>query len=190
MARTTADFEREFLADLQAITGYDLETWMQMIDSSGLQKMPDLIQWIKSEYELNHMQATMLVNISRNDGKPVYSDTAALLDSLFERKEELRPLYEALEAALLETIDGVTFLPKKTYVSITNGREFAVARMMSKEIRVGMDLGDEPFGDYVQKGKGLGAMPRISHMVVVTDLAEIDDKLLGYLQQANGRVNE
>lgn len=113
MARTTADFEREFLTDLQAITGHNLESWMHMIDSTGLQKMPDLIQWIKREHNLNHMQATMLANIYRNDGKPVYSNTAALLDSLFERKETLRPLYEALEAALLETIDGVTFLTQE-----------------------------------------------------------------------------
>ena len=38
-------------------------------------------------------------------------------------------------------------VPTKTYISFRAGREFAVAAIKPKEIRVGMDLGDEKFDE-------------------------------------------
>ncbi len=69
-------------------------------------------------------------------------------------------------------------VPTKTYISYRAGREFAVAVIKPKEIRVGMHLGDEKFDDYVIKIVSLGAMPRISHMVVVNDKKDLSDRLL------------
>ena len=189
MAKTTHDFEQDFLASLTEKTGHDLSTWMGMIESVGLTKIMETIKWIKTEHGLNHMQATFLANIFQNDGKPVYSDADGLTDALFKGKEQWRPVYDALHDAIEQRISGVKFIPKKTYMSIAGKREFAVARMMKKELRVGMDLGKRPFTQIVQKGKGLGAMPRISHMIVVTGNDGVNDELLAYLQQAHDHVH-
>jgi hypothetical protein len=189
MPKTSADYEKEFLDTLTEKTGVDLTTWMGRIEASSLTKNPEIIKWIKADYGLNHLQSNFLAMIFRNGGKPVYSAGDDLMESLFEKKEVWRPVYDVLAQRIAAEIAGVQFLPKKTYVSITGKREFGVARMMTKEIRVGMDLGDEPFGSYVQQGKGLGAMPRISHMIVVKSEDDITDELLAHLKDANEHVN-
>ena len=60
-------------------------------------------------------------------------------------------------------------IPKKTYVSYAAKREFAAINIKSKEIRLGMDLGDQPFTEDLEKAKLTGPMPRISHMIVVRE---------------------
>jgi predicted transport protein len=112
-----------------------------------------------------------------------------MLEALFEKKPALRPLYETLEDRLREAVPDLTVVPAKSYVSFRVGREFACATPMKDRIRVGMDLGDKPFDDYLLPAKSLGAMPRLGHMVEVGEVSEIDDRLLGYLVQANTRVN-
>ena len=189
MPKTTADYEKEFLDTLVEKTGADLPTWMGRIEGNGLTKNPEIIKWIKTDHGLNHMQSNFLATFFRNGGKPVYSAGDELMDSLFNKKEAWRPVYEVLAERIGAEITDVQFIPKKTYVSITGKREFAVARMMTKELRVGMDLGERPFDNYVQQGKGLGAMPRISHMVVVTSTEAINDELLAQLKAANTHVN-
>ena len=39
------------------------------------------------------------------------------------------------------------------------------AVLTKKNIRVGLDLGETPFDDYLQQAKSLGAMPNIKHMI-------------------------
>ena len=64
-----------------------------------------------------------------------------------------------------------------------------MARINKGNVRIGMDLGDRPFDEQVEKAKSLGAMPRISHMVEVSSEAEITDDLIPLLNEANSRVN-
>jgi hypothetical protein len=56
--------------------------------------------------------------------------------------------------------------------------------LTKQNIRVGLDLGDTPFDDYIQKARSLGAMPNLTHMVEVNDSAQVNAHLLGYVQQA------
>ena len=80
-------------------------------------------------------------------------------------------------------------LPTKTYISIDAERCFATVKINPKNIRVGLDLGDRPFDDYVQKAKSLGAMPRISHMVEITSREQVDERLAAQLKAAYHQVH-
>ncbi|MFQ5627893.1 MAG: DUF5655 domain-containing protein [bacterium] len=186
---TSQEFEKKIIDSLQDETGNDLNAWLSEIKKQNFEKRNDIMNWLKKERGLKHSVANTLVMIYFNDGKPVYQDTVSLKDAWFEKKEHLRPLYEQLEKAIAGIDREVNLIEKKLYMSFNGKREFAVASIKSKEIRVGMDLGDTPFDDYLLQAKSLGAMPRISHMVVVTEPADIDGKLTGYLQQAYDRVH-
>lgn len=188
MAKSAQELEQEFLASLEEKTGNDLLGWMEAIRASGQTKTTALTKWLKQEHGLNHLQATMLAGIYLNDGKPVY-DYEVMFDKLFVGKEEQLSLYRELEGLIQSNMSNAKMIPTKTYISIDGERCFATAKINRQNIRVGLDLGDLPFGDYVQKAKGLGAMPRISHMVEVQETADINDALLGYLQQAYDRVH-
>ena len=189
MAKTSGEIEKEFIGSLKASTGNDLKGWLGIIKRTGIEKRNDIINWLKKDKEFGHMNASLLAGIYLNNGQPVYGSEKLLLENQFAKCEEMRPLFEALQKAIKEWDTSVQFVAKKTYVSITKQKEFAAINIKPKELRVGMDLGDKPFDDNVQKSKLTGPMPRISHMVVVSEEKQINSKLFGLLQKADERVN-
>jgi predicted transport protein len=186
--KTAREYEAEFLATIEEKTGKNLETWLAIIQASGQNKQQAILKWLKAEHSLNHSQANMLAGIFLNGGQPVYGDPVGMMNALFEGKESQRPLYDLLENQLQARIPSLQVEPTKGYVSFRADREFACAAITRNEIRLGLDLGDEPFGDYVQKVKGMPTMPRITHMVELRQPADVNDTLLSYLQKAHHRV--
>ena len=184
MARDSQRLEQEFIATARDKTGKDVAEWMGVIQTSGLDKPNAILNWLKTEYKLNHMQANFLSGIYLNDGKPVF-DYEVLFQKLFNGKTDLLPLYRALEKEIRSELPAdVDLIPTKAYISIEGKRCFACATLTKKTIRVGLDLGDTPFDEYVQKAKSLGAMPNLTHMVEIQNEAEVNDRLMGYMQQA------
>jgi hypothetical protein len=188
MAKSAQEFEQEFLATIQEATSHNLEKWMGLLDRTGFSKTKEITDHLKKEHGLNHFQATMLTGIYLNGGKPVY-DYAAMTEKLFQGMEQQKPLFEALSAQLQQAIPESRIVPTKTYFSLNGERCYGAIKVNKTNIRVGLDLGDQPFGDYVQKARSLGTMPRISHMIEIQSEAEITDELLANLKQAYNRVN-
>ncbi len=188
MAKEARELEQAFVKSLAAETGADLAAWMRVLASAGLQKNNEIVKWLKSEKRFNHMQASMLAGIFLNDGEPVFH-YPTLFRKLFAGKEQQRPLYDAIAAKIQAELPSILFIPTKTYVSIEDERVFGCAKISKSNIRVGLDLGDEPFGDYVRKAVGLGAMPNITHMIELRDQAQIDDRLAAHARLAYERAH-
>ncbi len=189
MAKTSGEIEQEFIESLKSTTGKDLSQWLAAIRGSGIEKRNDLINWLKTDQGFGHMNASLLAGIHANGGLPVYASETDLLANQFEKCPEMRPLYEKLQATILQWDPDVTVLPKKTYVSFTKKREFAAVNIKKGELRVGLDLGDTPFADGLEKSKLTGPMPRISHMTIIRSEADLNDRLFQLLKTADGRVN-
>lgn len=190
MAKTSGEFEQEFIQTAKEKTGRSLEQWLPVVKKSGLGKQMEITNWLKAEHKLNHLQAQLLAGLFLNNGKPVYQNEGSLLDNQFAKCEEMRPLYNAVSEMILKHFPDTQVIPKKTYVSFTATREFAAINIKPKEIRLGMDLGDMAFNETVQKTKLSGPMPRISHMAVITDLKQFDKKLMEYLQLSYNRTHK
>jgi hypothetical protein len=183
MAKDSQRLELEFIEKARAQTGKDIPEWMTIIAASGLDKQAVIHKWLRDEHNLNYMQATFLVGIYLNDGKPVY-DYDVLFAKLFAGKEHLQPLYQTLAGALQTRLPEAEFIPTKAYVSIEGKRCFACATLTKTSIRFGLDLGALPFDGYTQKAKSLGAMPNLTHMIEITDAAQVDERLVGFAAQA------
>ncbi|MCY4106319.1 MAG: DUF5655 domain-containing protein [Chloroflexi bacterium] len=188
MAKEAREIEQNFIATLSEETGADLQAWLQTLKATGLQKNNEIVKWLKSEQGFNHMQATLLSGIYLNDGASVYH-YPTLFRKLFTGKEQQRPLYDAIVAAIQAEIPATLFIPTKTYVSLEDQRVFGCAKINQTNIRLGLDLGDEPFGDYLRKGVGLGAMPNITHMIELNAESAIDASLAHYARQAYERAH-
>lgn len=189
MAKTSQEIEKEFIDGLKASTGKDLKGWMAEIKKSGPEKRNDAIAWLKSKHGFGHMNASLLMGIHTNGGKPVYASSDVLLDNQFAKCEEMRPLYESLCRFVSKADPEAAFVVKKTYVSITRKREYAAVNVRKGELRVGMDLGSAPFSGGVEKSKLTGPMPRISHMVTVRSESDLTGAFAKLLKTANQRVN-
>ncbi|MBK9527702.1 MAG: DUF4287 domain-containing protein [Acidobacteria bacterium] len=187
--KTSGEFEKEFMDGLDSSTGKDLGTWLKILDSFNSKKRNEVIAWLKDEHKFNHMHASLLAGIHANGGKPVYASTDNLLDDQFVRAADMRPLYDAFVAFIAKSFPNATFLPKKTYVSVLENREFGAVNIKKAELRIGLDLGDRPFDEKVEKAKLTGPMPRISHMVVATDESRFDNELVGLLKESYFRCH-
>jgi hypothetical protein len=189
MARDSQRLEQELITTAKEKTGRDVPEWMKVIEETGLDKPNAILKWLKDEHKLNHSQANFLSGIYLNDGKPVF-DYEVMFAKLFEGKADLLPTYQALEQQVKVRLPDVDLVPTKAYLSIEGKRVFGCATLAKQLIRVGLDLGDEPFGDYVLKAKSLGAMPNVTHMVEIAQPADVNDKLLGYVEKAYKRVHK
>lgn len=189
MAKDSQRLEQELIATAKEKTGHTVEEWMPIIKASGLSKQTEMVKWMKETHSLNHMQAQFLVGMYGNDGKPVY-DYEVMFAKLFAGKDHLMPAYHALEEQVTGALDDVVFVPTLNYVSIEGKKIFACATFMKDVIRVGLDLGAEPFGAVVQKAKGLGAMPNLSHMIEIKEADTVTPELVGFVQQAYDRVHQ
>ena len=187
--KTSGEFEKEFMDTLKASTGKDLNAWMKVIDAFGSKKRNEVIAWLKAEHGFGHMNASLLGGVHANGGKPVYASTTDLLDNQFAKAAEMRPLYEAFTAFVAANFPTASILPKKTYVSVLENREFGAVNIKPKELRIGLDLGDRPFDEKVEKAKLTGPMPRISHMTVITDKSQLNGDLADLLRLSHGRCH-
>jgi predicted transport protein len=190
MAKTSGEIEKEFIDGLKASTGKDLNSWLTLIGKGGIQKRNEIIDWLKKDRGFGHMNASLLTGIYLNNGKPVYGSEENLLENQFVKCEEMRPLFGKVSSEILKQITGTQMIPKKTYVSFTAKREFAAINIKPKELRLGLDLGDLPFNDLIQKTKLTGPMPRISHMVVLTNESKLNKQFFECLLQSFHRVNK
>jgi predicted transport protein len=187
MAKTSGELEQEFVQTAKEKTGKTVEQWLPVIKASQLSKQMEIINWLKSEHRFNHLQATLLAGLYLNNGKPVYQDENNLLENQFVKCEAMRPLFESVSSKILTLFPDTKLIPKKTYLSYTATKEFAAINIKPNEIRLGMDLGDTPFTETLQKSKLSGPMPRISHMVIITDISQLDKKQIDYLQSSYNR---
>ncbi len=187
--KTSGEFEKEFMDGLEAATGTNLAAWLKILDDHPTKKRNEVIAWLKSEHAFGHMNASLLAGIHANGGKPVYADTGDLLEAQFAKAPEMRPLYESFIAFVSKNFPGASSLPKKTYVSVLENREFAAVNVKTKELRIGMDLGDRPFDDKIEKAKLSGPMPRISHMFVLTDASQLDSDIVEVLKASHSRCH-
>ncbi len=187
--KTSGEFEKEFMDGLKGSTGKDLNAWMKTIDGFGATKRNEVISKLKSEHGFGHMNASLLAGIHANGGKPVYQSTDNLLDAQFAKAADMKPLYETFLEFVKTNFPNSSVLPKKTYISILENREFAAVNIKPKELRIGLDLGDKPFDDKIEKAKLSGPMPRISHMFVLTDAKQLDGKIVEALKGSHARCH-
>lgn len=180
--KTSGEIEKEFIHNLKSSTGKNLGEWMKHITASGVTKRNDIIKWLKEKNGFGHMNASLLTGVYLNNGKPVYGSTHDLLDNQFAKAADMRPLYESFIVFVKKHFANSTVLPKKTYVSILDKREFAAINIKPKELRIGFDLGDRAFDETVTKSKLSGPMPRISHMLVLADKAQLKGELVELLK--------
>lgn len=190
MAKTSGELETEFIETAKDKTGKTLQEWLTLVKSSGIQKQNDILQWLKKGHGLNHMQAQFVAGMYLNNGNPVYGNERALLENQFVKCPDMRLLFDAVSEKIISEFQGTQLIPKKTYLSFTAVREFAAINIKPKEIRLGLDLGDEPFTEELQKSKLTGPMPRISHMIIMTDVKQFDNKTKQLILQSYDRTHK
>jgi hypothetical protein len=201
--------EREFLAELKARSGRNLDEWMAAITAHGFADKNHTIDWLRAQ-GFPFARASWLERIHNNGGKPIYLDQgarrseephaaasatpeprppsqreAAQLEVLLAAAKGYRPLYWLLEAAIRKALPGVVVAPKATHIAIGAPHAFAALTLHASELRLGLALGARPYDARLQRARLKGVAAAISHMLILTDARQVNDELLGLLKEAS-----
>jgi hypothetical protein len=219
MTNDEREEEREFLSGLKARTGHDLAEWMTAIAAQGFADKNDTIDWLRSQgmpfaraswLERIHSnggkpiyadapprttpspQRAVLGDqraVPAPAQPPMSGADAAQLEKLLAAAKGYRPLYLLLETQIRRAIPGAVITPRTAYISVGAPKEFAAITLQATEVRLGLDLGEQPFDQRVQKARMKGTGAALTHMVVLTDARQMNEDLSMLLTAANKRVN-
>ncbi len=169
-------------ANLPAKTGKSLEDWKRLVETEGPATTKERLEWLKSEHGLGRDTAMTIVEITEGRGNP---DPDALVDAMLAGpKAGLRPLYEEILTFALSLGEDVSATPCSTYVPLLRKHTFATIKPTTRT-RIDLSLalpGVEPT-DRLKEAKGTGS-GRITHVLGLSSLADLDDEVKGWLRQA------
>jgi hypothetical protein len=171
-----ATFER----NIEAQTGKSVAAWSEVIARQGLARHGQIVAWLKADHALSHGYANHIAKKALAAPVAAGDDPVA---PLFEGKEGLRPLYDALVSAARAFGDDVEIAPKKANVSVRRAKQFALLQPTTKtRLDLGLILkGVEPIGRLEASGS-FNAM--FTHRVRLETLADIDAEVLAWLRAA------
>jgi hypothetical protein len=190
MAKTSGELEREFIDTSKERTGKTLQQWLELVNASGKSSRIQILHWLRLGHGLNHLQAQLIAGIHLNQGRPVYIDQDGLLESHLNKSQSMRALFTSISHRLLAEFPVAQLIPKKTYLSFTSIREFAAINIKTSELRLGLDLGDQPFTKVVLQARLKGPMPRISHMLIFTESTQFEHEAMKLVRESFYRTHK
>lgn len=188
MAKSPEEMAEAMIANLKEKTGKTLPQWIRIAQRSGFSKHGELVRYLKSDHEITHGYATLIAH------KTLQSDagSAASTDDLVEdqfggARSNLRPIYDALIAAVRKFGNDVEISPKKKYVSLRRRKQFGLIQpSTSTRVDVGIILWNKEPTERLEKSGSFSAM--VSHRVRVTEKSQVDKELIGWLKEAYGKA--
>ena len=169
------------IKNLEEKTGKPLDQWVATARATGLEKHGELLKHLKADHGLTHGYANLVALYARGYGEESGEDLVAA--QYAGPKAGLRPIYEAVLAAVRGFGDDVEVAPKKTSVSLRRSKQFALVQPSTKtRVDLGIQLkGVEPQGRLEASGS-FSAM--VSHRIRLESAAEVDDEVVGWLRRA------
>jgi hypothetical protein len=172
------------IANIEASTGRSLAEWIRIVHASGIEKHGQAVSMLKSDYGLGHGNANLLVIKAREaQAGGAAADDELIASHYAGRHAALRPMYDALIAAVRAFGPDVELSPKKTYVSLRRRRQFGQVGPAAGQLEVGVNLPDHHATDRLKPASGMA-----SHRVRLAAGAPIDHELLGWLREAYDRA--
>jgi hypothetical protein len=184
MAKSPEEMKAAMIAGLPEKTGKSLEQWLKILRATKLTKHKELVTLLKTEHGLTHGFANMISLQALNADSHTAGDTDAVVEAQYSGdKAALRPIYEAVLAAVKKFGLDVEVSPKKAYVSLRRSKQFAIVQpSTATRVDVGINLkGIAPAGR-LEASSSFNAM--VSHRVRISKPAEVDKELVGWLKRA------
>ena len=170
--------------NMPAKTGRSLSDWIQVIAAAGLEKHGDIMKMLKGEHGVTHGFANAISALYRQQaagGPP--SDDQLIEAQYAGAKGDLRPIYEAVVAAAASFGTDVEIAPKKSYVSLRRGKQFAIVQATTRtRVDLGLNLKGEAPAGRLEGGNVFSGM--CTHRVRLTSPAAVDADVIEWLKKA------
>lgn len=111
---------------------------------------------------------------------------------MLAKAKAYRPLAQLILARIKGAVPKAPLVIQETSLSFGGPAPFAVLGITGKELRLHLALGDHPTDDFVRRGQaggGVGKGEALSHMLVLTDARQIDQRFSDLLARASGTAS-
>lgn len=179
MAKSPEELLESMKKGLLEKTGHPLDHWADLVRKSGLEKFGDQMILLKGDHGLTHGYANLVCQAAKGR---LDADEGDLLESQYEGKEGLRPIFDALAAHASSLGEDVQIAPKKTSVAFRRSKNFAVVTPATRtRIDLGLHLKGLPGTDRLLAEKP-GSM--CTHKVRLISAEDVDPEVKAWLAEA------
>lgn len=171
------------IANMKENTGKSLPQWVKIAKASGLEKHGQIVKLLKADHGIGHGFANLVASetLKAPGGAPAGDDLVAA--QYAGKKEALRPIYDALIAALGKLGKDVEISPKKTYVSLRRNKQFALIQpSTATRVDIGLNLKGAPPTARLEASGSFNSM--VSHRVRLSAKSDVDAELKSWLKKA------
>jgi predicted transport protein len=169
---------------MQRRTGRTLEEWVDLVGSSGVDPLDQngVRRWLKEVHGLPQNSQWAVADAAARRAGWTRPSVEEYVDGQYTgRKAALRPVFDAVRAAVEELGDDVTVEGRGGYVPFVRRRQFAAVAATTSRLDVGLRLPDPPASPRLRPATAPGSA---THKVAVGSVAEVDDELRGLLRAA------
>lgn len=173
------------IARLASTTGKTLEQWVEVVRTAGVARHGLAVAWLKDQHGMTHGYANLVAHHAfKSDAASLLAGGADLASDMFAGgKDALRPIHEALVAAVRGFGPDVEEAPKKGYLSLRRSTQFATLHPSTKaRFDVGLKLKGVAAAGRLEPAGSWNAM--VTHRVRLASAAEVDAELVRWLRQA------
>ncbi len=185
MAKSPEEMAASMIANLKEKTGKTLVQWLKVTKAAKLEKHGQIVKMLKADHGVTHGFANLIAHKTLESNQPAgSSDSSTLVDAQYSGgKSELRPIYEAIVAAIKKFGKDVEIAPKKAYVSLRRNKQFALIQPSTKtRVDLGINLkGVEPT-DRLEKSGSFNSM--VSHRVRLESKKDFNAEVKKWLKAA------
>jgi predicted transport protein len=171
---------------LAARTGRSLEEWVSVVEASGIDPLDQnaVRRWLRDTHGVPQNSQWAIADAAARAAGWIRPSVSDYIDSQYTgAKAALRPIYDALAAAILDLGDDVTVEGRGSYTPFVRRRQFAaVAAATRDRVDLGLRFTDPPdAGGRLQPANGPG---QATHKVSLRGVGDVDAAVLNLLRVA------
>jgi hypothetical protein len=185
MAPTPDDMLTAVSASLAERTGRPLAEWVALVQASGIDPLDQnaVRKWLRSAHGVPQNSQWAIADAAARAAGWVRPTVAEYVERQYSGpKAALRPIYDAIAAAIGDLGDDVTVEGRGTYTPFVRGRQFAaVAAAARDRVDLGLRFTDPPAAGRMQPATAPG---QATHKVSLRSVADLDDEVRHLLRTA------
>ena len=185
MPHTPDDMLSAVSQSLATRTGRSLQEWLVLVEASGLDPLDQnaVRGRLRREYHVPQNSQWAIADAAARSAGWVPPTVPEYLDRQYAGAQAaLRPVYEALAAAIGKLGDDVSVEGRGSYIPFVRGMQFAaIAAAARDRVDLGLRFTDPPDAARLQESSGPG---QATHKVALRSVDEIGDQVLYLLHVA------
>ncbi len=166
-------------------TGRTLEVWVSLVAASGVDPLDQnaVRRWLREVHGVKQNSQWAIADAAAQEAGWVRPSVEDYIDSQYTGgKAALRPIFDAVQEAVLALGDDIVVEGRGTYVPFVRKRQFAaVAAATATRVDLGLRLPDPPSSPRLQAATAPGSA---THRVQLASVADVDDEVRNLLRAA------